>query len=89
MKKLGKRVKYGVKEELLLLVELKGIGRARARKLFNAGIKKPSDLIKNQKEVEKILGKTTSDKLFKQMNFFSIQNQNSELDEENKSRYNS
>lgn len=34
---LRKRVKYGVKEELVPLVMLEGIGRARARALFNAG----------------------------------------------------
>src|SRR5919108_2607810 len=31
------RIKYGVKEELLSLVRLKGIGRIRARSLYNAG----------------------------------------------------
>lgn len=33
------RLKYGVKEELLPLLKLKGIGRIRARKLFSNGIK--------------------------------------------------
>lgn len=37
--KLRFRVKYGVREELLTLLKLKGIGRIRARKLFNAGIR--------------------------------------------------
>ncbi|MFA6366902.1 MAG: hypothetical protein WCX13_06905, partial [Candidatus Hydrogenedentales bacterium] len=45
--KIGRRVKYGVKEELLLLVELKGIGRVRARKLINAGIRRPSEVKTN------------------------------------------
>jgi helicase len=36
---LQQRVLYGVKEELLPLVGLKGIGRVRARNLFNAGYK--------------------------------------------------
>jgi helicase len=31
------RIKYGVKEELLALVRLKGIGRVRARSLYRAG----------------------------------------------------
>ena len=33
------RVKYGVKEELLVLLKLENIGRVRARKLYKAGIK--------------------------------------------------
>nr|MDO8134365.1 ATP-dependent DNA helicase [Candidatus Njordarchaeum guaymaensis] len=38
------RVTEGVKEELLELVKLKGIGRVRARMLFNAGFKTIRDL---------------------------------------------
>jgi len=38
-KELRARVKYGVKEELLPLVRFKGIGRVRARKLMDAGLK--------------------------------------------------
>ncbi len=37
--KLRMRVKYGAKEELLPLLRLRGIGRVRARKLYNSGIK--------------------------------------------------
>jgi len=65
--KLGKRVKHGVKEELLLLVELKGIGRVRARKLFNSGIKRPSEVMPNIFKVESLLGKKVSDALVKQL----------------------
>jgi helicase len=65
--KLGLRVKYGVREELLLLVELRGIGRVRARKLFNAGIKRPSDIASNLHKVEALLGKKVSDELAKQV----------------------
>ena len=36
---LSLRVRYGVREELLDLVHLKGIGRARGRALFNAGFR--------------------------------------------------
>jgi helicase len=35
--KLGERVKYGCKNELLNLVSLKGIGRVRARSLYSEG----------------------------------------------------
>lgn len=34
---VGLRVEYGCKKELLQLIELKGIGRVRARKLYKAG----------------------------------------------------
>ncbi len=43
-KKLETRIKYGIKEELIPLVTIKGVGRVRARKLFNAGFKSISDL---------------------------------------------
>jgi len=46
------RVKEGVKEELLNLISLKGIGRVRARILFNAGY---TDLEKLSKASEKEL----------------------------------
>lgn len=69
VEKLSRRVKYGVKEELLLLVELKGVGRVRARKLFNAGIKTPSEVKKNLDKVEAILGKKVAQDLEKQLTF--------------------
>jgi replicative superfamily II helicase/intein/homing endonuclease len=71
-KKLSLRIKYGVKEQLLPLVELRGIGRARARKLFNSGINKPSDIRKNILKVEQILGKKVCDSLRKQLKIDSV-----------------
>jgi helicase len=55
--KLRLRIKYGVKEELLKLIAMKGIGRARARMLYKAGIKTPKD-VKNAslETLKKILG---------------------------------
>lgn len=46
LKKLRLRLKHGIKEELLPLIKFEGIGRARARKLFNAGIKDAGDVKK-------------------------------------------
>jgi helicase len=40
------RMRYGVKEELLPLLKLQGVGRVRARKLFNNGIKDIGDVTK-------------------------------------------
>ncbi|MEA2090139.1 MAG: LAGLIDADG family homing endonuclease, partial [Thermoproteota archaeon] len=42
--KLTERVERGVKKELLPLVKLKGVGRVRARILFNAGFQTLEDL---------------------------------------------
>jgi helicase len=66
-KKLALRMKHGVREELLSLVELRGIGRARARKLFINKITKPSDIKKNKNKVEAILGRNVAKKVFEQL----------------------
>ena len=46
LNKMRKRLKSGIKEELIYLCEVRGIGRVRARKLFNAGIKSIAELKK-------------------------------------------
>lgn len=51
------RILEGVKEELLELIRLKNIGRVRARKLYNAGIKTIKDLLTKQSTAREILGK--------------------------------
>ncbi len=43
VEKLQLRVKYGVSEELLPVVQLRGIGRVRARRLFDYGFKSAED----------------------------------------------
>ncbi len=45
IKPLLVRVRYGVKAELMELVSFRGVGRARARILYNAGIRTKSDII--------------------------------------------
>jgi len=50
--KLRNRIKYGVKEELLDLVKIPGIGRVKARILFNHGIKNIEKI--NDNELRKI-----------------------------------
>ena len=55
------RLKYGVKEELLRLLKLKGIGRIRARKLFNNGIKDLGDIKKTDiVSLTQLIGKKTT-----------------------------
>lgn len=57
IKKLRIRFKFGIKEELIQLVSLKGIGRARARKLYLANLKSFSDLKKAPFEtIERAIG---------------------------------
>lgn len=47
---LRARVRYGIKEELLELVSLKGIGRVRARNLYDAGFRTLKDLTETNVE---------------------------------------
>lgn len=55
------RVKYGVKEELLPLVRLKGIGRVKARLLHNAGLRTIDSLRKVPlASLERIVGPKTA-----------------------------
>ncbi len=57
LRKLRVRVKYGVKEELIPLVRLEQVGRIRARRLYNSGLKSISDLRKIPLEsLERIIG---------------------------------
>jgi helicase len=43
---LALRVENGIRSELIALVSIKGVGRVRARRLFDAGIKGPDDIRK-------------------------------------------
>ncbi len=59
--KLRFRVKEGVKEELLTLLQLKDIGRIRARKMYNKNIKSFTDIRQTDIIVlAEILGKKTA-----------------------------
>ncbi len=68
---IKRRVRYGIKEELLELVSLRNVGRVRARILFDNGYKKLSDL-KNLSE-DKLsginsIGKTLARSIIAQLN---------------------
>ncbi|MEA1992779.1 MAG: DEAD/DEAH box helicase [Euryarchaeota archaeon] len=59
-----KRMKYGVKEELLPLVRIKNIGRVRSRKLFNNGIHNMRDIRSaDVGTLKRILGENLAGKL--------------------------
>ena len=66
--KLRKRIVHGVKEELIVLTEFRGIGRIRARKLFRANVKGVADM-KNidVKDLSRIIGEKTALAIKKQL----------------------
>ncbi len=68
IKKIRMRLRYGVKEELLPLIRLEGIGRARARKLYFNGIKDISDVKKSDLvKLVQILGDKLAHSIKKQV----------------------
>ncbi len=69
IRKIRERLKYGIKEELTNLVRIKGVGRVRARILYNAGFKSISSIKKAPKErISDLLGPKISKKVFEQVN---------------------
>jgi helicase len=64
--KIRTRLSYGVKEELLPLLRFKGIGRVRARLLYNHQIRHSGDIRKaSLEQLAGIIGKKTAEKLKK------------------------
>src|SRR5574338_648921 len=67
---LRKRIGYGIKEELVELVQIRGIGRVRARRLHDHGIKTIEDLrtisVNKLAEIDKI-GPTIADNIKSQL----------------------
>lgn len=61
VRKLRIRMRYGVQEDLLELVRLRGIGRVKARRIVNAGIKNITQLKRiPENELAKIIGLKTA-----------------------------
>ncbi len=57
LRKLRIRLKHGIKEELIPLIKLKGVGRVRARKLYSHNLRSLEDLRKVPIEVlQRIVG---------------------------------
>ena len=66
--KLRVRLKHGIEDDLLNLVEYDQIGRVRARKLHDHGIKTQSQIREvNFEKLKKLIGKKTAKKLKKQV----------------------
>src|SRR3989344_3631483 len=67
-KSLKIRMKHGIKEELLILIQLKGIGRVKARKLFNSSIRTLAHLkIINLEVLKKLIGDKTATSIKEQL----------------------
>lgn len=68
LRKLRIRVEYGVREELLTLLKLRGIGRIRARRLYHHGIKDLGNIKKiDLTSLSQILGKAIAEDVKKQV----------------------
>ncbi len=68
IKKARIRMKNGIREELLALIKIKGIGRVKARSLFNSKIKDVGDL-RNipMATLSQIVGQKTAEKIKEQV----------------------
>ena len=68
VRKLRIRMRYGIRDELIPLVRLKGIGRVRARKLFNASLTSLEKLrITPVESIAKIIGIKVANDVKKQL----------------------
>lgn len=68
LRKLRFRIKNGVKEELLPLLKLKGVGRKRARKMYNNGLKDLGDLKKvDISTLSQLVGRAVAVKIKQQL----------------------
>jgi replicative superfamily II helicase/transcriptional regulator with XRE-family HTH domain len=78
LEKLRIRLQHGIKEELLSLVQYNQIGRVRARKLHDHGIRDQESIRETDFEkMKKLIGKSTARKLKKQVgqeNIFDREN---------------
>src|SRR3989304_3131074 len=65
---LAQRVEYGASPELLELIQIRGIGRVRARKLYTAGIRGMEALrMADLNMVARIIGTKTAVKVLRQI----------------------
>ncbi len=61
-RELTERLKYGIKSELLPLVTIRGIGRARARKLREAGYATPESIVAaGARRIGKVVGQKVAE----------------------------
>ncbi len=68
IRKLRTRIKHGIREELVKLVRFKQIGRVRARRLYNNGVRTSSDIRETGfTKLKKLIGRKTAKKLKEQV----------------------
>jgi helicase len=61
-------MKNGSRRELLPLIRLRGVGRVRARRLFNNRMTTPDEILEHGiEEVTKILGRSVAEQIFNQI----------------------
>lgn len=53
---LQTRISYGVKKELCEIIQIPNIGKVRATKLYNAGIRTLEDIVNNADKIHKLTG---------------------------------
>ncbi|MDD5147866.1 MAG: DEAD/DEAH box helicase [Candidatus ainarchaeum sp.] len=64
LSKIRKRLKHGIKEELINLCEVRGIGRVRARRLWRSNVRSVAELKKTDiKDLQRILGEKVAEKI--------------------------
>jgi len=61
-------MRNGIRRELLPLVKLRGVGRVRARRLYNLGITTPDAILRvGIAEISRVLGRGVSEQIFEQL----------------------
>ncbi len=69
MQKLTERITYGAHKELLPLIQIKDIGRVRARKLYNAGYHSAAQIANTtHAELTKVIGPGIAEKVLDYLN---------------------
>jgi helicase len=67
-KDLQMRIKHGIKEELMPLVAIKGVGRVRARKLYNSGLKDKEALKRaGAKKLGELIGSKVAENILREI----------------------
>jgi helicase len=65
---LEKRIRYGAAPELMDLLDIRGIGRVRARRLYEAGFRSSAELAgADPAKVATLLGPKIAERIFKQI----------------------